>query len=346
MDPLGVHLGAMSTPHRLAVAPMMDRTDRHCRFFHRRLTRRALLFTEMITAEAVIRGDRAALLGFDVDEHPIALQLGGSDPASLAEAARIGADYGYDEINLNVGCPSSRVQSGSFGACLMLEPARVGACVAAMKGAVNVPVTVKCRLGVDDQDIETTLDRFAGIVVEAGVDGIWVHARKAWLRGLDPKQNRTAPPLDHARVHRLKRRLPRVFVGINGGFSEIEACAAELTAVGGVMIGRAAYNRPAILGSVDRLIYRADTGDADRDEAALAMVDYAGRACRAGVPLGRVVRPMLGLFHGSAGARAWRRTLTEGAAARPADCGVIRDALAAWRGAADRQAAMSAEMAA
>ncbi len=336
----------MNTHHRVAVAPMMDRTDRHCRFFHRQLTRRALLFTEMITADAVIRGDRTALLAFSAEEHPVALQLGGSDPAGLAEAARIGADFGYDEINLNVGCPSGRVQSGSFGACLMLEPERVGACVAAMKAAVSVPVTVKCRLGVDDQDIEAALDRFADIVVEAGVDGIWVHARKAWLRGLDPKQNRSVPPLDHARVHRLKRRLPHVFVGINGGFSNIETCAAELAAVDGVMIGRAAFDRPAILGSVDRVIYRAATEDADREGAALAMADYADRACRAGVPLGRIMRPLLGLFHGSAGARAWRRTLTEAAAARPADPGVIRDALVAWRAAADRNAAANAVLAA
>jgi tRNA-dihydrouridine synthase A len=325
---------------------MMDRTDRHCRFFHRQLTRRALLFTEMITADAVVRGDRAALLAFNEEEHPVALQLGGSDPASLAEAARIGADFGYDEINLNVGCPSSRVQSGSFGACLMLDPERVGACVAAMKDAVSIPVTVKCRLGVDDQDVETALDRFADIIATVGVDGIWVHARKAWLQGLDPRRNRTVPPLDHARVRRLKRRLPHVFVGINGGFSDLEACVAELAAVDGVMIGRAACERPAILGSVDRLIYRAGADDADREAAALAMVEYADRACRAGVPLGRIVRPMLGLFHGSAGARTWRRTLTEGAANRPADSAVIRDALAAWRAAADRQAAVSADLAA
>jgi tRNA-dihydrouridine synthase A len=336
----------MKTRHRLAVAPMMDRTDRHCRFFHRQLTSRALLFTEMITADAVIRGDRAALLAFSAAEHQVALQLGGSDPAGLAEAARIGADFGYDEINLNVGCPSSRVQSGSFGACLMLEPERVGACLAAMKKAVPIPVTVKCRLGVDDQDTEAALDRFADTVVAAGVDGIWVHARKAWLHGLDPKQNRTLPPLDHARVRRLKRRLPQVFVGVNGGFADTEACASELAAVDGVMIGRAAYERPAILASVDRMIYRTSTTDADPVEAALAIADYADRACRSGIPLGRIVRPILGLFHGAVGARAWRRTLTEGAAARPADSAVIRDALAAWRAAADRQAAAGAGLAA
>jgi tRNA-dihydrouridine synthase A len=303
----------MMSHHRFAVAPMMDRTDRHCRYFHRQLTRHALLFTEMITAEAIIHGDRRALLAFDAAEHPVALQLGGSDPVRLAEAARIAADFGFDEINLNVGCPSSRVKSGSFGACLMLEPKRVGDCVAAMKRAVELPVTVKCRLGVDNQDIETALDDLADATAGAGVDGIWVHARKAWLKGLNPKQNRTVPPLDYGRVHRLKQRLPNVFVGINGGFADLASGVAQLDAVDGVMLGRVAYEQPGILAAVDRLFYGA-AHDTEAAEIVCAMVAYAERMYAAGVPLGRVTRPMLGLFHGTPGARAWRRSLTEGAA--------------------------------
>jgi tRNA-dihydrouridine synthase A len=313
--------------HRFAVAPMMDRTDRHCRYFHRQLTHRALLYTEMITADAIIRGDRRALLAFDPAEHPVALQLGGSDPGRLAEAARIGADYGYDEINLNVGCPSSRVKSGSFGACLMLQPKRVGDSVAAIKHAVGIPVTVKCRLGVDEQDIETALDKLADALVAAGVDGIWVHARKAWLSGLNPKQNRTVPPLDYDRVHRLKQRLPTMFIGINGGFDDVAAGVKQLNAVDGVMLGRAAYDQPGILAAVDRLFYGA-AADAEATDIVSAMVEYAARMCAAGVPLGRVTRPMLGLFHGAPGARAWRRSLTEGAA-RGGGPDVIRDAFAA-----------------
>ena len=207
---------------------MMDWTDRHCRFFHRGLTRRARLYTEMVTAEAVIRGDRERLIGFDAEEHPLALQLGGSEPERLAEAARIGADFGYDEINLNVGCPSDRVQSGTFGACLMREPALVGDCVAAMKAAVAIPVTVKCRIGVDEQDPEEALDRLADAVLAAGADAIWVHARKAWLSGLSPKENRDVPPLDYDRVYRLKARLTDVFVGINGGIRDLDAARAHL----------------------------------------------------------------------------------------------------------------------
>src|SRR5688572_22323130 len=214
---------------------MMDLTARHCRFFHRHLTCRALLFTEMITAEAIIRGDRSRLLAFSPEEHPLALQLGGCDPMRLAEAARIGEAFGYDEINLNVGCPSDRVKSGDFGACLMLRPALVGECVAAMKAAVRIPVTVKCRLGVDDQDTEEALDQLADAIVAAGTDGIWVHARKAWLKGLSPKENRTVPPLDHERVRRLKRRLPEAFVGLNGGIADIGAAREGLGHVDGVM---------------------------------------------------------------------------------------------------------------
>jgi tRNA-dihydrouridine synthase A len=307
---------------------MMEWTDRHCRFFHRGLTRRARLYTEMVTAEAVIRGDRARLLGFDPAEHPVALQLGGSEPERLAEAARIGADFGYDEINLNVGCPSDRVQSGTFGACLMREPAIVGACVAAMKAVVDVPVTVKCRLGVDDQDIETALDDLADAVVAAGADAIWVHARKAWLSGLSPKENREVPPLDHGRVHRLKARLPDVFVGINGGIRDLAAAEAQLAYVDGVMLGRAAYQSPDILAHVDRLL--GDDAPPATPEAAVArMIPYAEAHCAAGGRLSAVTRPMIGLFHGRPGARHWRRILTEEGTRPGAGADVIRRALVA-----------------
>jgi tRNA-dihydrouridine synthase A len=307
---------------------MMEWTDRHCRFFHRGLTRRARLYTEMVTAEAVIRGDRARLLGFDPAEHPVALQLGGSEPERLAEAARIGVDFGYDEINLNVGCPSDRVQSGTFGACLMREPAIVGACVAAMKAVVDVPVTVKCRLGVDDQDIETALDDLADAVVAAGADAIWVHARKAWLSGLSPKENREVPPLDHGRVHRLKARLPDVFVGINGGIRDLAAAEAQLAYVDGVMLGRAAYQSPDILAHVDRLL--GDDAPPATPEAAVArMIPYAEAHCAAGGRLSAVTRPMIGLFHGRPGARHWRRILTEEGTRPGAGADVIRRALVA-----------------
>ncbi len=229
----------------VAVAPMMDWTDRHCRMFHRQLTSRALLYTEMVTADAVIHGDRERLIGFSPAEHPVAVQLGGADPGKLAEAAAIAADFGYDEINLNVGCPSDRVQSGTFGACLMRAPELVGALVAAMKAAVTVPVTVKCRLGVDEQDPEAALDALADAVAAAGTDAIWVHARKAWLEGLSPRENRDVPPLDYDRVYRLKQRLPGMFVGINGGIATLDEAEGHLAHVDGVMLGRAAYRTGA-----------------------------------------------------------------------------------------------------
>ena len=308
-----------------AIAPMMERTDRHCRFFHRGLTRNALLYTEMVTAEAVIRGDRHRLLGFDAEEHPVALQLGGSDPARLAEAARIGACIGYDEINLNVGCPSDRVQSGTFGACLMREPELVGHCVAAMKGVVSVPVTVKCRLGVDEQDPEEALDRLADHVLSAGADAIWVHARKAWLAGLSPKENREVPPLDYSRVYRLKQRLPGAFIGINGGIASFEEAKMHLTHVDGVMLGRAAYQNPAILAEVDGLLGAVEP--ADPRAAAERMIPYAEAHCAAGGRLANVTRHMLGLFQGVPGARAWRQILTVDAARPGAGPDVIRRAL-------------------
>jgi tRNA-dihydrouridine synthase A len=313
-------------PPILAIAPMMERTDRHCRFFHRGLTRQALLYSEMVTAEAVIRGDRHRLLGFHPEEHPVALQLGGSDPARLAEAARIGASMGYDEINLNVGCPSDRVQSGTFGACLMREPELVGDCVGAMKGAVSVPVTVKCRLGVDEQDPEPALDRLADCVLAAGADAIWVHARKAWLAGLSPKENREVPPLDYPRVYRLKRRLPDAFIGINGGIASFEEAKMHLAHVDGVMLGRAAYQNPAMLVEFDGLLGAPPTS-ADLRAAAERMIPYAEAHCAAGGRLANVTRHMLGLFQGVPGARAWRQILTVDAARLEARPDVIRRAL-------------------
>jgi tRNA-dihydrouridine synthase A len=311
-----------------AVAPMMDWTDRHCRFFHRQLTRRALLYTEMIVADAAIHGERQRLLGFHTAEHPAALQLGGSDPHKLAEAARIGEAFGYDEINLNCGCPSDRVQSGTFGACLMKTPALVAACVAAMKRAVNVPVTVKCRIGVDEQDPEPALDTLAGAVFAEGADALWVHARKAWLQGLSPKENRDIPPLDYGRVYRLKRRLPQKFIGINGGIQTVAEAKAHLGHVDGVMLGRAAYHTPAILAGVDGLI---DLDPAPVDFAALleTMAAYADAHIAAGGRLAHVTRHMVGLFHGRPGARRFRQILSTEATRPGADSAVLRRAFAA-----------------
>ena len=295
--------------NKISVAPMMDWTDRHCRFFHRQLTKQALLYTEMVVADAVIHGARDRLLGFDATEHPVALQLGGSDPAKLAEAAAMAEAFGYDEINLNVGCPSDRVQSGTFGACLMLTPALVGECVAAMKRAVRVPVTVKCRLGVDDQDVETALDDIADRVFAAGADALWVHARKAWLEGLSPKENRDIPPLDYDRVYRLKQRLPGRFVGINGGIVSMSEVDEHLRHVDGAMLGRAAYHTPAILLEADRHI-DGDGPAPDLRDVIDAMADYARRHIEAGGRLSHVTRHMVGLFHGCPGARRYRQILS------------------------------------
>lgn len=317
--------------HRLAVAPMIDWTDRHCRFFHRRLTRHALLFTEMVVAEAVIRGPRLRLLDFSPEEHPLALQLGGSDPARLAEAARIGVDFGYDEINLNVGCPSDRVRSGNFGACLMPTPDLVGECVSAMKAAVAIPVTVKCRIGVDEQDPETALDELADTVVSAGVDGIWVHARKAWLKGLSPKENREVPPLDYDRVYRLKERRPEMFMGINGGFRTIEAAESELARVDGVMLGRTAYHEPALLAAIDRRLYGSTEPDPEPVEVVEAMIPYIEARIAEGARLANITRHMLGLFHGEPGARAWRHILSTAGSRPGAGIQVLRAALGTVR---------------
>jgi tRNA-dihydrouridine synthase A len=317
------------TDHKIAIAPMMDWTDRHCRYFHRLLTRRARLYTEMVVADAVIHGDRARLLGFSPEEHPIAIQLGGSEPEKLAEAARIAEDFGYDEINLNVGCPSDRVQSGTFGACLMREPATVAASVAAMKVAVAVPVTVKCRLGVDEQDPEVALDAVADAVIAAGADALFVHARKAWLQGLSPKENREVPPLDYDRVYRLKARLPNVFVGINGGIATLDEAEAHLARVDGVMLGRAAYHTPDILAEVDRRFF-GDMGPApDLRDVVERMVPYIESVLAAGGRVSHVTRHMLGLFHGRPGARQWRRILSVDAAKPRADADLVLAALAA-----------------
>src|SRR5437588_499058 len=246
----------LTTPtHRFCIAPMMEWTDRHCRFFHRLLTRRALIYTEMITTGAVIHGDRTRLLAYDLAEHPVALQLGGSDPRLLAKCARIAEDRGYDEVNLNVGCPSDRVQEGRFGACLMAEPALVGECVAAMKANVKVPITVKCRIGIDEQDSEEALETIAGVVEAADVDALVVHARKAWLKGLSPRENREVPPLDYARVFRLKIAHPHLAIVLNGGIANLDQAAAHLKRLDGVMMGRAAYQEPWRLLGVDPLLF-------------------------------------------------------------------------------------------
>jgi tRNA-dihydrouridine synthase A len=319
--------------HRIAVAPMMEWTDRHCRALHRRLTGRALLHTEMIVADAVLHGDRDRLLGFGAEESPVAVQLGGVDPAKLARAAAIAADYGYAEVNLNVGCPSARVRAGAFGACLMRTPALVGDIVAAMKAAVAVPVTVKCRIGVDEQDPDAALDALATAVVAAGADAIWVHARKAWLNGVSPEENREKPPLDHRRVHALKRRFPQTFIGINGGIGSLDMAARQLQSVDGVMIGRAAYHTPLVLADVDRRFYGDPGTPPDPAAVVEAMAPYIVSELAAGVRLGQITRHMLGLFHGRPGARHWRRVLTVGAARPDAGLEVMGEALAAVSGA-------------
>jgi tRNA-dihydrouridine synthase A len=298
---------------RFAIAPMMEWTDRHCRFFHRLLTRRALLYTEMLTTGAVIRGDRARLLAFDPAEHPVALQLGGCDPRLLAQCARIAEDFGYDEINLNAGCPSDRVQEGRFGACLMSEPRLIGDCVAAMKAAVRLPVTLKCRIGIDGQDPEEALEAVAAAVEAAGVDALVVHARKAWLKGLSPRENREIPPLDYERVYRLKTAHPSLPIILNGGVASLEQAAAHLTRVDGVMIGRAAYQEPWRLLAVDPELFGAPAPFATVKAAGEAFVSYVVHEVERGTRLTAMTRHLLGLFHGVPGARAFRRHLaTEG----------------------------------
>jgi tRNA-dihydrouridine synthase A len=306
---------------------MMDWTDRHCRAFHRLMTRRALLYTEMVTAPAVIHGDRARLLAMSPAEHPVALQLGGADPGALAEAAAIGAACGYDEINLNVGCPSDRVQEGRFGACLMAEPDLVAACVAAMQARVAVPVTVKCRIGIDAQDDEADLQRFVERVAAAGCRTFIVHARKAWLQGLSPKQNREVPPLDYARVHRLKASRPDLTIVINGGITDLDAAQTHLAHVDGVMLGRAAYQTPYLLADVDRRFFADAAPAPTRSEVIERLLPYVARHVAAGGRVNNVARHILGLYHGQPRARAYRRHLSENAARDGAGPGVILEAL-------------------
>ena len=308
---------------------MMDWTDRHCRVLHRTLSHRTRLYTEMVTAAAVLHGDRRKLLGFSPAEHPVALQLGGSDPALLAAAAAIGEDFGYDEVNLNVGCPSDRVQSGRFGACLMQEPELVAECMAAMIAAVRVPVTLKCRIGVDEQDPEESLFALVDACSAAGVRHVAVHARKAWLKGLSPKQNRDVPPLDYPLVYRLKRERPGLTVVLNGGVPDLDAALEHLAHVDGVMLGRAAYHDPGLLGAADRRLFGGDLTDVEPGRAVQAYRGYMAEELASGTPLAAMTRHMLGLFAGRPGARAWRRILTTGAVKPGARLEVLDAALEA-----------------
>ncbi|MFA6968775.1 tRNA dihydrouridine(20/20a) synthase DusA [Bosea sp. (in: a-proteobacteria)] len=318
----------VSGDKNFSVAPMMDWTDRHCRVIHRLMSRRARLYTEMVTAQAVIRGDRQRLIGFDALEHPVALQLGGNDPGLLAQAARIGADFGYDEINLNCGCPSDRVQGGAFGACLMREPALVGDCVAAMKAAVSIPVTVKCRIGVDDQDPEAALDALTTSVKAAGVDALVVHARKAWLQGLSPKENREVPPLDYGRAYRLKAANPALIVAINGGIRAPDEWAGHLAHLDGVMVGREAYQNPEILLQVDPLLFGEPAPLADAFAMLEALEPHLAAHLEAGGRLHAFTRHLVGLFPGRPGARQFRRHLAEHCVAVGAGIADLRAAVA------------------
>lgn len=322
-------LNAATEAARLSVAPMMDWTDRHCRYLHRCLSRKTLLYTEMVTAPALVRGGALHLLEYDPAEHPVALQLGGADPHELAAAARLGEAAGYDEINLNVGCPSDRVQSGTFGAVLMKSPELVADCVAAMREAVRVPVTVKCRIGVDEQIPEDVLPAFLERLQEAGIRRVAIHARKAWLQGLSPKENREIPPLDHDLVHRMKTIFPTLHISINGGIQNLEEAEAHLRAgLDGVMIGRAAYHRPwDILGMADRRIYGSGE-DVSPEAAVEAMLPYIERHLATGGRLHQITRHMLGLFAGRPGARHWRRVLSEGATRPGAGPDLVEAALA------------------
>ena len=317
--------------HLFCIAPMMEWTDRHCRFFHRLLTRRARIYTEMITTAAVIHGDRARLLAYDPAEHPVALQLGGSEPRELAHCAKIAADLGYDEVNLNVGCPSDRVQQGRFGACLMAEPRLVADCVAAMKASVKIAVTVKCRIGIDDQDGEEELDEFTRLVQEASVDALIVHARKAWLSGLSPRENREIPPLDYERVYRLKAAHPRLAIVLNGGVTDLAASASHLARVDGMMMGRAAYQEPWRLLDVDPFLFGVPAEFVSPQAAAQALIPYIDRELARGTRLNAITRHVLGLFRGVPGARAFRRHLATEAIKPGAGIATLRTALGLLR---------------
>jgi tRNA-dihydrouridine synthase A len=332
--------------HRFAVAPMMDWTDRHCRVFHRRLSHHALLYTEMVTADAIIYGPRDRLLGFSPEEHPVALQLGGSDPVKLAQAARIGADYGYNEINLNVGCPSDRVQEGRFGACLMAEPALVAECIAAMRAVVSIPVTVKCRIGIcadsaqskqDDQDSEADFERFVLTVAASGCTTFIVHARKAWLKGLSPKENREVPPLDYACVFRLKAAHPELTIVLNGGIGGLDEGMPHLAHVDGLMLGRAAYQTPYILAEVDQRLFGSVAPPPTRRAVLEGMIPYIEAHLAKGGRLNNICRHMLGIYHGQPGARAFRRHISEHGPGAKAGIDVLQDAIElAERGIAER----------
>ena len=354
-QPQNQHIGETWRPdplgdRRLSVAPMMDWTDRHCRAFHRLLSQETLLYTEMVTTGALLHGDVPRHLDFDAAEHPVALQLGGSEPADMAASARLGERWGYDEINMNVGCPSDRVQRGTFGACLMAEPVLVAANVAAMRDAVSIPVTVKCRIGIDDQDSEAALTDFVGQVSEkGGCSRFIIHARKAWLQGLSPKENRDIPPLDYGRVSRLKQQFPHLHVGINGGVLDLDTARVllrerpEPESVGesegdrlglgpldSVMIGRAAYQNPWLLAEADALIFGQPAASAPESRHAVieAFLPYLEAQCARGVPLHAMTRHILGLFNGQPGARLWRRYISENAPSRTAGPEVVRQALA------------------
>lgn len=314
---------------KFAVAPMLGWTDQHCRFLYRLLTKKALLYTEMIVADAVIHGVRKQILALNHEEHPVALQLGGADPKKLAKAARIAEEFGYDEINLNVGCPSDRVQAGVFGACLMLNPDLVANAVEAMKQVVTIPVTVKCRVGVDEQDEEFALDLLANQVWNAGCDALWVHARKAWLQGLSPKENRNIPPLNYERVYNLKYKYPNKFIGINGGIKSIFEIKKHLTLCDAAMIGRQVYHDPTLLKHVDFEIYGEPHNDLSDCDLIETMCDYAARHIALGGRLSHVTRHMIGLFHGRDGARRWRQILSNDATKNDAGIHILKEAFSA-----------------
>ncbi len=313
--------------HRFCIAPMMARTDRHARFFLRLITKHSRLYTEMVAVNALLHGNHERLLQFDPAEHPIALQLGGSDPGTLVRAARIGEAWGYDEINLNVGCPSDRVANGNFGACLMANPSLVADCVGAIRNAVRVPVTVKCRIGIDDMDIYEPLDRFVAGLVDAGCETLVVHARKAWLKGLSPKENRSVPPIDYDRVYKLKRDFPELHVVINGEIRSLESAQNHLTSVDGVMMGRAAYERPYMLAKVDQCLFNDESIVPSRIELVERFIPYVEAELSFGTPLHNMTRHILGLFAGCRGARLWRRCLSSEATKPNADVSVIHRAI-------------------
>lgn len=309
-----------------AVAPMMDWTDKHCRYLHRLLSKNALLYTEMVVAEAILHGDPERLLSYHDKEHPIAVQIGGSDPDRVAAAATICAKFGYDEINLNVGCPSDRVQSGTFGACLMREPELVAKCISKMKSVTDIPITVKCRIGVDEQDEDIALDDMTSGLISVGVDALWVHARKAWLQGLSPKENRDIPPLNYERVYRLKAQNPDLFIGINGGITDIDQSKAHLAHLDGVMLGRAAYHNSGLLLDVDHQIYADAPSDINWQEICEKMMAHADEHMSKGGRLIHVTRHMVGLFHGQRGSRRFRQILSTDAVKAQATSEVIQTA--------------------